>query len=216
MQWHGSYYLPHKATQPILGSIGLFTLLAGFSNYLNGSDIGPAMMWAGGGIIGFMLFTWFGAVIRESVGGLYNHQVDVSFRMGMIWFITSEVFFFAAFFGALFYSRVYALAWMGGEGSAIGVETHQYLWDTFQNIWPTNGPAHIGGKEGGEFEPMAAWGIPALNTLCHEVKGGETIEQVAALFGMSGLFFRQLCNMGRQYLGGSQRQGRLRLVLGHV
>ena len=165
MALHGSYYLPHKATQPILGSIGLFILLAGFSNYLNGSDIGPTMMWLGGGIVAYMMFVWFGSVIRESVAGLYNHQVDVSFRMGMIWFITSEVFFFAAFFGALFYSRVLALPWMGGEGSALGVETHQYLWDSFKNVWPSNGPAHIGGKEGGEFEPMAAWGIPAINTL---------------------------------------------------
>jgi len=172
MALHGSYYLPHKANQPILGSIGLFVLLFGFSNYLNGSDIGPIMMWLGGGIIAYMMFIWFGSVIRESIAGLYNHQVDISFRMGMIWFITSEVFFFAAFFGTLFYARVYALSWLGGEGSALGVETHQYLWDTFQNAWPSNGPGHIGGREGGEFEPMGAWGIPAINTLILLSSGG--------------------------------------------
>lgn len=172
MALHGSYYLPHKANQPILGSIGLFVLLFGFSNYLNGSDIGPIMMWLGGGILAYMMFIWFGSVIRESIAGLYNHQVDISFRMGMIWFITSEVFFFAAFFGALFYARVYALSWLGGEGSPLGVETHQYLWDTFQNAWPSNGPGHIGGREGGEFEPMGAWGIPAINTLILLSSGG--------------------------------------------
>ena len=165
MALHGSYYLPHKATQPILGSIGLFLLLAGFSTYLNGSETGPSLMWLGGGIVAFMMFIWFGSVIRESVSGLYNHQVDVSFRMGMIWFITSEIFFFAAFFGSLFYSRNLALPWIAGEGSTLGIATHQYLWDTFQNVWPTNGPGHLGGKEGGEFERMAAWGIPAINTL---------------------------------------------------
>ena len=111
-----------------------------------------------------MVFLWFGTVVRESVGGLYSDQVDISFRMGMIWFITSEIFFFAAFFGALFYSRVLALPWMGGEGSTLGIETHEFLWDTFKNVWPTNGPGRIGGHEG-EFEPMAAWGIPAINTL---------------------------------------------------
>jgi cytochrome c oxidase subunit III len=161
---HGSYYLPHKATQPILGSIGLFVLLFGFSLHLNGSDLGSTMMIAGAGIVILMMFLWFGAVIHESVSGRYNDQVDVSFKMGMIWFITSEVFFFAAFFGALWYARVLALPWMGGEG--IGGFTHQYLWDTFQNVWPTNGPAHLGGHDdAGEFEPMAAWGIPAINTL---------------------------------------------------
>ena len=157
MALHGAYYLPHKATQPILGSIGLFVLLAGFSNYLNGSTSGPMMMWIGGGILAYMMFVWFGAVIRESVAGLYNEQVGVSFRMGMIWFITSEVFFFAAFFGALFYTRTLALPWIGGEGSNLGINTHEILWNTFQNIWPTNGPAHLGGKdEAGDFEPMAA------------------------------------------------------------
>ena len=160
---HGSYYLPHKATQPILGSIGLFLLLSGFSNYLNGEPIGGSMMIVGAAVVIVMLVLWFGEVIKESVSGLYNEQVDVSFKMGMIWFITSEVFFFAAFFGALYYARVLALPWMGGEGS--GAFTHQYLWDAFEMVWPSNGPGHLGGNEEGEFEPMAAWGIPAINTL---------------------------------------------------
>ncbi len=166
MALHGSYFLPHKATQPIIGSIGLFVLLAGFSNYLNGSDIGPAMMWVGAGTIIYMMFIWCAAIIRESLGGLYNHQVEISFKMGMMWFITSEVFFFAAFFGALYYCRDLALPWLGGDTPGTGIDsTHQFLWDSFKNVWPTNGPAHIGGNEEGEFEPMAAWGIPAINTL---------------------------------------------------
>ena len=37
---------------------------------------------------------------------MYGLDVDRSFRMGMMWFIFSEVMFFAAFFGALFYARV--------------------------------------------------------------------------------------------------------------
>jgi cytochrome c oxidase subunit 3 len=172
MATHTSYYIPHKASYPILGSIGLFTLLAGFSNLLNGSAIGSTMMWLGAAILIYMLFGWFGTVVRESVAGIYNHQVDVSFRMGMIWFIASEVFFFSAFFGALYYARVYALPWIGGEGAAIGMDTHQYLWNAFENVWPTNGPAHLGGKEGGHFEAMNAWGIPALNTLILLSSGG--------------------------------------------
>jgi cytochrome c oxidase subunit 3 len=164
------YYLPHKANFPIFGSIGLFMLLAGFSNLLNGSSMGSTMMLVGAGILAYMFFGWFREVIVESVTGTYGHQEDVSFRMGMIWFITSEVFFFAAFFGALYYARQYALPWLGGEG-ALG-ESKEFLWETFKNVWPTNGPAHIGGKEGGEFEPMAAWGIPALNTMILLSSGG--------------------------------------------
>lgn len=162
-----AYYLPHKANWPIVGSIGLTTLLVGFANYLNGSSIGGTLMVLGAGIVIFMMAGWFGSVIKESVAGLYNQQVDSSFRMGMIWFITSEVFFFAAFFGALYYARIYAVPWLAGEGSFSAGATAD-LWEGFQSIWPTNGPAHVGG----EFEPMAAWGVPALNTLILLSSGG--------------------------------------------
>jgi cytochrome c oxidase subunit 3 len=165
-----SYYLPHHAYWPIMGSIGLFTLLAGFANLVNGSGSGSAMMVLGALILVAMLFLWFGEVIRESVSGLYNEQVDKSFRMGMIWFITSEVFFFAAFFGALYYTRIYAVPWLGGEG-ALGA-SQEFLWKSFESIWPTNGPGLIGGKEGGHFEAMSAWGIPVLNTLILLTSGG--------------------------------------------
>lgn len=158
------YYLPHKATYPIVGSIGLTTLLVGFANQLNGHAIGSTLMLAGTAILVFMMAGWFSEVIRESLAGNYNHQVDISFRMGMIWFITSEVFFFAAFFGALYYTRIYAVPWLAGEGAF--ESTGELLWKGFQNVWPTNGPDSIGGVgPEGHFEPMGAWGIPALNTL---------------------------------------------------
>jgi len=158
------YYVPHKATYPIVGSIGLTTLLVGFSNYLNGHSIGTTMMLVGAAILVFMMVGWFSEVIREGLAGIYNHQVDVSFRMGMIWFITSEVFFFAAFFGALYYTRMLAVPWLAGEGAF--ASTGELLWHGFQNVWPTNGPDTIGGVGAeGHFEPMGAWGIPALNTL---------------------------------------------------
>ncbi len=64
-----------------------------------------------------MLFGWFGTVIRESEGGYYNDDVDTSFRMGMGWFIFSEVMFFACFFGALFYARGISVPWLGGASN---------------------------------------------------------------------------------------------------
>ncbi len=112
---HDSYYLPNPSRWPITGSIGLFTLLGGFAILLNGSNAGKWLMIAGALILMHMLFGWFGTVIRESEGGTYNDQVDVSFRWGMGWFIFSEVLFFAAFFGALFYIRVLSVPWLGGD-----------------------------------------------------------------------------------------------------
>lgn len=166
----GYYYLPHSANYPIWGSIGLTSLLAGFANFLNGSSIGVPLMLIGAGVLIFMMAGWFGVVIGESIKGTYGHQEDVSFRMGMIGFIASEVFFFAAFFGALYYTRVFALPWLGGEGG-LGA-SQEFLWKGFQAVWPSNGPDTIGGFEDGRFEVMSPWGVPAINTLILLSSGG--------------------------------------------
>lgn len=160
-----AYYIPHKAQWPIFGSIGLFTLLAGFANYLNGASYGSTMMIVGVGIMLTMLFGWFGTVIAESEGGFYNEQVDGSFKRGMLWFIFSEVMFFAAFFGSLYYTRVLSLHWLAGDPSFSLGMTKQLLWENFAYIWPSNGPLPVGGKADHTFEAMPAWGLPALNTL---------------------------------------------------
>jgi len=153
----GGYYLPAPSHWPIVGSVGMFLMLFGFASFLHGGT--SLIMIAGAAIIIVMLFGWFGTVINESLSGKYNAQVDTSFRMGMGWFIFSEVMFFAAFFGALFYARMWAIPWLGGGSN--NVMTNELLWPTFEAIWPTNGP----GAVGGEFQTMGAWGIPAINTL---------------------------------------------------
>ena len=154
-----AYYIPQGSHWPIVGSIGLTLLVSGFSASLNGSPMGDSVMIVGALVVIFMMFGWFGVVIRESESGVYNKQVGTSFRWGMGWFILSEVFFFAAFFGVLFYTRVLSVPWLGGEGVA-GIGTHAFLWPNFDAMWPTNGPAQVGG----EFQTMGPWGIPAINT----------------------------------------------------
>lgn len=155
----GTYYVPHQARWPIVGSVGLFTLMLGAANWLNRGDTGPWLMALGGAIIIFMMFAWLGEVIRESEGGVYNAQVDASFRQGMIWFIFSEVMFFAAFFGALFYARVFAVPWLGGEGT--GAMTNELLWPGYMATWPTHGPAELGGP----FQTLDAFELPLVNTM---------------------------------------------------
>ncbi len=159
---NGNYYLPNPSPWPVITSAGLFCLALGFILLMNNVGAGPWIMLAGSAIIVYMMFRWFGQVIGESESGTYNSQVDRSFRWGMAWFIFSEVMFFAAFFGALFYVRQWAVDWLGST---------ELLWPGYDATWPTAGPkgpmpAAADSVPGpNQFSPMGAWGIPAINTL---------------------------------------------------
>ena len=156
---HGGdkYYIPHGSKWPIVGAVALFTTMLGVSVWLN-DFTGPWVFYLGLALVAFMFFGWFGTVIGESQHGLYNAGVDRSFRMGMMWFIISEVMFFAAFFGVLFYARNLSVPWLGGEGSKF--LTNLFLWPGFEASWPSNGPKAVGGT----FETIPAFGLPAINT----------------------------------------------------
>jgi cytochrome c oxidase subunit 3 len=159
---HGTYYLPPPSHWPIVGSIALFCIMVGAGNWLHSNAIGPYLFVFGFVLLIFMLYGWFSKVIHESLSGLYDAQMDRSYRLGMVWFIFSEVMFFAVFFGALFYVRFYIVPWLGGEGS--GELTHYLLWPDFQPTWPLlknpNPALYIAPKS-----VMETWGIPAINTL---------------------------------------------------
>lgn len=145
------YYVPEPSPWPIVGSVALLTLATGFILLLAKVAAGPYVMALGLGILVVMLVGWFGTVIRENQAGKLEGQMDTSFRWGMVWFIFSEVMFFAAFFGALFYIRSVAVPSLA--------ETPE-LWPGYAGTWPTAGPAAKAA-----FTPMSAWGIPAINTL---------------------------------------------------
>lgn len=152
------YYVPHGSWWPIVGTVGLFLLMAGFGAALNGVGVGQWVAFSGVALVILMVFGWFRDVINESLNHHYNAQVDRTFRWGMAWFIFSEVMFFGAFFGALFYARLLSVEWLGGAGS--NLMTNTLLWPDFSATWPTNGPAELGG----DFGTISAWQLPALNT----------------------------------------------------
>ena len=145
------YYVPPPSVWPLVGSVALLTLATGFVLVLNKMSAGTYITALGAGILLVMLFGWFGNVIRESLSGKYDRQVDRSFRWGMVWFIFSEVMFFAGFFGALFYARNLAVPMLADA---------ELLWPGFSAGWPTAGPG-----VDTVLTPVHAWGIPALNTL---------------------------------------------------
>ena len=112
------YYLPAPSRWPVTGSIALFTMALSAVLLVNHIGTGWYVLAAGLAVLIYMLFGWFGTVIRESESGKFNNQVDLSFRWGMGWFIFSEVMFFAAFFGALFYMRTLAVPWLASGDTA--------------------------------------------------------------------------------------------------
>ncbi len=148
-----NYYLPQPSHWPIVAATAMAFLGFGASLTVNSIAAGGVLLGIGFLILFFMFAGWFTTVAHESEAGKFNKQVDLSFRWGMAWFIFSEVMFFAAFFGVLFYMRVISVPDLGS------LEHQQLLWPGFKADWPVSGP---GIKE--TFSPMGAWGIPALNT----------------------------------------------------
>ena len=148
------YFVPQPMAWPVFGSTALFLMALGGVLVMNAAMSGWVAIAAGVVLLLYMMLRWFGAVIAESEGGKYHEREDMSFRWGMSWFIYSEVMFFAAFFGALFYVRVLSVP------DLASLEHHETLWPGFKADWPSGGP---GLEE--QFSPMGAWGLPALNTL---------------------------------------------------
>jgi cytochrome c oxidase subunit III len=150
----GHYFVPQPMPWPIIGSTALFMMALGAVFLFNGTTAGWIGIAAGLMLLIYMMFRWFGDVIRESESGKYHGWEDVSFRWGMSWFIFSEVMFFAAFFGALFYIRVISVP------DLATLESNALVWPDFTSHWPSAGPNFAE-----RFSPMGAWGIPAINTL---------------------------------------------------
>lgn len=156
-----NYFIPEPSRWPAIAVVGLFFIVLGFALWMNGVSAGPVSTGIGLLVIIYLFFGWFGDVIDESLTKKYNQNVDRSFRQGMFWFITSEVSFFATFFGCLFYFRNISLPWLGGEGQ-LGVSN--ILWEGFTYAWPL---VHLPDVTNYTqlIEPMGAGGIPAYNTI---------------------------------------------------
>jgi cytochrome c oxidase subunit III len=162
MEKYESYYVPDQSPWPIIGAVAMFFIAVGSGltvMQMASDDVsGTYILLAGVAVLFYMLFGWFKNVIDESHQGLYSPQMDRSFRQGMSWFIFSEVMFFFAFFGALFYARVLSVPWLGGSSN--NAMTNEVLWPTFEAIWP------LVTTPGGETTQAMGWqGLPLINTI---------------------------------------------------
>ena len=164
---HEQYYVPAQSKWPIIATVALLVTVYGLGIWFNdltaqrADSNGPLIFFIGALMIAYMMFGWFGAVVKESRSGLYSAQMDRSFRWGMTWFIFSEVMFFAAFFGTLFYIRYWVGPWLGGDGDK-GVSN--MLWPGFEYTWPllNNPDPKLYPAPAGV---ISAWGLPLINTI---------------------------------------------------
>ena len=153
------YFIPSPSRFPAQASLGLFLVILGAGQWVNGASWGAYSLALGLVVWLFTLYQWFSVAIAESESGLYSDRIDVSFRWSMSWFIFSEVMFFAAFFGALYWARVHALPMLGNLD-------HQVLWPDFKAVWPSAGGGATA-SPAGIVEPFATMGpfwLPTINT----------------------------------------------------
>jgi cytochrome c oxidase subunit III len=159
---HGTtpyYFVPGPSRHPVMASIGLFFVILGAGQWVNGSGWGAysllfgLLWWLG------VLYQWFRDAIAESEGGLYSDRIDASFRWSMSWFIFSEVMFFGAFFSALWWARAHSVPALGSLENAL-------LWPDFRAIWPSV-QAGMTASPAGIVEPFTTVGpfwLPTINT----------------------------------------------------
>jgi cytochrome c oxidase subunit 3 len=154
------YFIPAPSRHPANAALGLFFVILGASQWINGAGWGAYALALGLLIWAFVMQQWFRQAVTESETGLYSGRIDTSFRWSMSWFIFSEVMFFGAFFGALFYVRTITLPNLGSLDNAL-------LWPDFKAVWPSSGLGFTGSPAQTiePFSTMGPWPIPTINTL---------------------------------------------------
>ena len=153
------YFIPAPSRFPVLAALGLFLMIFGGGQWVNGVSWGGYVTLAGLVTWAFVLQGWFRTAIGESEGGLYSDRIDVSYRWSMSWFIFSEVMFFGAFFGALWWTRMHAVPNLGSLDNAV-------LWPDFKAVWPSAQAGFTASPAGtiDAFTTMGPWPLPTINT----------------------------------------------------
>ncbi|WP_394779011.1 cytochrome c oxidase subunit 3 [Undibacterium sp.] len=147
------YFVPGPSRWPVLAGASLLVTMLGAAGWVNAVPGANIVNIVGILMTLVVLYFWFGDAISESESGLYSPRIDVSYRWSMSWFIFSEVMFFGAFFGALFYARSISMPWLADLD-------HKVLWPDFAAHWGNGGPA--GTIEA--FKTMGPFPIPTINT----------------------------------------------------
>ena len=183
------YFVPGPSSHPVMAAIGLFFVILGAGQWINGHDWGKYAL--AFGLVWWLatLWRWFAESIRESEGGMYSDRIDVSYRWSMSWFIFSEVMFFGAFFSALWWVRAHSLPQLADP-------IHDVLWPNFQGVWPTLAAGVTGSPADtiDSFQTMGPFWLPTINTALllssgvtltiahHAIQAGERSKTIAFMW----------------------------------
>ena len=132
---HHPYHLVDPSPWPAVGSLGGLLLTGGGVMWMHGVGAGKWICLLGFLTIIGTMFGWWRDVLKESYRGDHSPVVSRGLRMGMAFFIASEVLFFFAFFWAFFWGALNPP-------------------ETVATSYPPEGVEHV-----------PAFGIPFLNTL---------------------------------------------------
>ena len=200
------YFVPGPSRHPVLAAFGLFFVIMGAGQWVNGVDWGAYALAFGFAFWAVVLFQWFRDAVTESEGGLYGRKIDLSYRWSMSWFIFSEVMFFGAFFTALWWARSHSVPALGNIENAL-------LWPDFSAIWPSL-QAGATGSPANSIEPFQTMGpfwLPTINTALlltsgvtltiahHALQVGQRAKTIAFMWMTVILGIVFLCVQGYEY-----------------
>jgi len=153
------YFVPGPSRHPVMAAIGLFFVILGAGQWVNGVEWGKWSL--AFGLVWWLvvLYQWFSEAVGESEAGLYGRKIDHAYRWSMSWFIFSEVMFFGAFFAALWWTRAHSVPQLGNPDNAL-------LWPGFQAVWPSTQAGATASPAGTvePFEAMTPFWLPTINT----------------------------------------------------
>jgi len=150
------YHLVNPSPWPIFGALALIVLALGaviFMKGLFGLPKGsPWMMLFGFGMVAWVMIGWWRVVIKEGQIGDHTPVVSLGLKYGMVFFIASEIMFFAAWFWVFFEFAIFHTARVGATFDVTNPVFTEGL-SRFAE-WPPAGVI-----------PFDAFHLPLMNTL---------------------------------------------------
>lgn len=118
------YHLVDPSPWPFVGSMSVFGVAVGTAMYFHRYANGEKLLLLSVTLLILVLYVWFRDVIREGTYlGAHTLVVQKGLRLGMIFFIVSEVCLFISLFWAFFHSALVPTIELGNQWPPVGIVT---------------------------------------------------------------------------------------------